>query len=361
MKLFFDARFIRTDHHDGISRFSWELAQRVGQHHDDVTFIICAPKQAKLLPVGSKIVYLNRPESPRELLSGRALAKHNPDVVFSPMQTLRRPGNAKLILTLHDTIYYRYPTPPTNHPIWVRLGWRVFHASPLPQRLALNAADRVVTISTKSQREIEQMRLTKRPVSVVYNAAEDLSQHLASPIQTERVDNLVYMGSFVPYKNVETLVCAMEYLPGCTLHLLSRVTPAQRAKLSRLIAPSGGKVIFHDGVSDQKYAELLSKNACLVSASKDEGFGLPVVEAMNLGVPVVLSDTPAFREVAGDAALFFQTTNPKDLANKITGLDDPKLRQKLIARGQKQAAKFSWDDSVRKLATIAKELYNGKN
>jgi glycosyltransferase involved in cell wall biosynthesis len=242
----------------------------------------------------------------------------------------------------------------------VRLGWRLFHATPFPQRFALNAADHVATVSEKSKREIENMRLTKRPVSVIYNAPNNLSQYLKEPVTTERVDNLIYMGSFVPYKNVETLARAVKYLPDKTLHLLSKTSPDQREKIEQIIDTSCGKVVFHGGVSDAKYAELLANNAVLVSASKDEGFGLPLVEAMQLGAPVVVSDEPAHREVAGEAALYFKTTSAKDLADKIKQIEDDRLRARLVKLGKKQAAKFSWDDSAKKLVRIAKDLYGKK-
>jgi glycosyltransferase involved in cell wall biosynthesis len=276
------------------------------------------------------------------------------------MQTLRPHRSYKLILTLHDTIYYRHKTPPANHPAWVRVGWRLFHATPIPQRIALNSADHVMTVSEKSKKEIQDMKLTTRPVSVAYNAPGDLARLLKQPVKTDRVDNLVYMGSFVPYKNVETLVRATKYLPDKTLHLLSKISPDQREKIEQKISSTCGKVVFHDGVSDQKYAELLANNAALVSASRDEGFGLPLVEAMTLGVPVVVSDEPAHREVAGQAALYFKTTSAKNLADKVIQLEDNKLRSKLVQAGKKQAAKFSWDDSAKKLVEIAKELHHGK-
>jgi glycosyltransferase involved in cell wall biosynthesis len=357
MKLFFDARYIRTDRHDGISRYSSELARRIVSYHKDTTFIIHSDQQLEHLPANAPFVKLNHPESVREVVSGRSLARYQPDVVFSPMQTLRPHRSYKLILTLHDTIYYRHKTPPANHPAWVRVGWRLFHATPIPQRIALNAADHVVTVSHKSKHEIESIKLTKRPVSVVYNSPNNLSQYLKGPVTTKRVENLVYMGSFVPYKNVETLVRAVKYLPGKTLHLLSKISPDQRKKIEQIIDTTKENVVFHGGVSDQKYAELLASNAVLVSASKDEGFGLPLVEAMALGVPVVVSDEPAHHEVAGNAALYFKTTSAKDLAEKVRQVEDDKLRAKLVQLGKKQAAKFSWDDSAKALVKIAKELH----
>src|SRR5690606_21693348 len=117
---------------------------------------------------------------------------------------------------------------------------------------------------------------TKRPIVVVPNAARDLSELLTSPPRVEGTPkNLVYMGAFIPYKNVECLIRAMEFLPGRTLHLLSRIKPERKAQLRKLI-PEGANVVFHGGVSDEEYAELLADNAIMVSASKSEGFGLPL-------------------------------------------------------------------------------------
>ena len=80
---------------------------------------------------------------------------------------------------------------------------------------------------------------------------------------------------------------------------MSRITDAERARLTAL-APAA-RLVFHDGATDETYRELLRGATALVTASRDEGFGIPLVEAMGLGTPVVVSDIPVFREVGGDA------------------------------------------------------------
>ena len=353
MKIFFDARFIRTDFHDGISRYGTELGNALAKI-TPVTFIICDKKQLKFLPDGAKHVMLNNPTSAKEIFAGMALNKYKPDVVYSPMQTLGAFGrNFKLIYTLHDMIYYRHRKPPTQLNPFLKFGWRIYHSTYAFQRITLNSADAVVTVSETSKDDILNARLTKQPVEVVYNAPQKLAEMIDGPVvqDSKGPRNMVYMGSFMPYKNAEALIKSMKWLPEHTLHLLSRITPERKAQLSKLI-PDGANVVFHEGVSDKEYAQLLADNAIMVSASKDEGYGLPVAEALALGVPAVITEMPVFHEVAGDGALYANANKPQEFADQILKLNDKKLHDNLIERGKKQIEKFSWDQSARKLLDL---------
>ncbi|MGC3986481.1 MAG: glycosyltransferase [Pseudorhodoferax sp.] len=366
MRLLFDARYIRTDFHDGISRYSAELASAVAavapSRGVQVVFVICDERQRDSLPEGARCVRMHRPTALREPLTALLLNRYRPDVVFSPMQTIGSAGRRfRLILTLHDTIYYRHRTPPRNLPWYVRLGWRLFHLSYVPQRLTLNAADAVATVSETSAAEFARVRLTSRPVVVVPNAPQQLSAFGVAVVGGAQ--NLVYMGSFMPYKNVETLVRAMSSLPGRTLHLLSRISPARRASLEGLIVaeggarggsggrmelPGGGAVVFHDGVTDAEYAALLADRAVLVTTSLDEGYGLPVAEALALGVPAVVTDLAIFREVAGSGALYVDPHDPVAVAvaAAVESLDDDSRRAEVVAAGTAHIARFTWEGSA---------------
>lgn len=361
MRLFFDARYIRTDFHDGISRFSHELAHAVfdaagGSASDiEVTYLVHDEAQIALLPEGAVTLGIHSPTSVKEPFTARILNRFEPDVVYSPMQTIGSAGRTfGLILTLHDTIYYRHRTPPRNLSWPVRLGWRVFHLSYIPQRLTLNAADVVATVSETSKRQFAAARLTKRPVVVIANAPQQLASLLPDGAQPGALapKNLVYMGSFMPYKNVETLVRAMAWLPGRTLHLLSRVTPGRRAELEALM-PAGAEVVFHNGVTDTRYAELLADAGVLVTASLDEGYGLPIAEAIALGVPAVVSDLEIFREVAGGGALYVPARDAEGFAEAVRMLDDHTRRGEVTAAGLEHVARFTWARSARILLDAA--------
>ncbi|OYW85519.1 hypothetical protein B7Z17_02165 [Candidatus Saccharibacteria bacterium 32-49-10] len=198
--------------------------------------------------------------------------------------------------------------------------------------------------------------LTNRPVVVIPNAPQDLSDHLKKPIDlTEPPRNLIYMGSFMRYKNVEALIAGMEFLPEYTLHLLSRITPKRKAELTARI-PKGAKVVFHSGVSDEKYAQLLADRAIMVSGSRDEGYGLPLVEALKLGVPAVVSDLPIFHEVAGDGALYFPCNNPQMFAEEVKTLDDQAVREYVVENGTAHIEQFNWKQSAQTLLDAAHKL-----
>lgn len=357
MKIFFDARYIRTDYHDGISRYTHELANALGRQ-TGITFIISDKKQLRHLPDDVKYIELHPVTSWREPLSALWLNRHHPDVVMSPLQTIGSVGRKfKLVLNLQDMTYYKHRTPPPQFSIPVRLIWRLYHMTYVPQRLTLNAADLIMTVSETSKKEILEAKLTKRPIVVVSNAANDLSQYLKSPVVQldEPPKNLVYMGAFIPYKNTETLIQSLEYLPGRTLHLLSRISDRRKAELTRLI-PSGASIVFHNGVSDEEYAHILANDAIMVSASKAEGFGLPLIEALQLGVPAVVTDMEIFREVAGGGAMYANPNSPQDFADKIKQLDDKSIRESVVKTGRKHIQKFSWDNSAKALLDAIKTI-----
>lgn len=358
MRLFFDARYIRTDFHDGISRYSTELAGALTKL-TPVTFIICDEKQRDFLPNGAKCIKIHAPTSIKEPFTALILNKYQPDVVFTPLQTMGSLGRKfKLILNQQDMTYYKGTPPPSFLSAPVRLGWWLYHRSYWPGRLTLNVADIVATVSETSKQEILDAKLTTRPVVAVPNAAENLSRFLKNPVELakEPPKDLIYMGAFLPHKNVETLVTMMQFLPDHTLHLCSRITEKRKVQLKELASPSA-KIVFHNGISDEKYAALLANNAILVSASKAEGFGLPLAEALTLGVPAVVSDMPIFHEVAGGGALYAEPDNPSEFAKKIISLDSLKTRQALVKAGKKHISRFSWNASAKVLLAAAKALH----
>ncbi|MET0303862.1 MAG: glycosyltransferase family 1 protein, partial [Microbacteriaceae bacterium] len=320
MRIAVDCRYTRTDHHDGISRYTARITEalipRAAEAGHEVVLIINDDAQLTMLP-DAPSHRVSGPTSPRELLVARQMNAVNADVVFSPMQTMGSWGREfGLVLTLHDLIYYSNRTPPRNLPAPVRLLWRLYHLAWWPQRLLLNRADEVVTVSATTRALMQQKKLTSRRITVVKNAPDPTAVSAGRSAPDSR--ELVYMGSYMPYKNVETLARALHRLPGYRLHLMSRIRPADRRRLETFAPPES--LVFHDGATDAEYQEVLLRAAALVHASRDEGFGIPLVEAMALGTPVVVSDIPIFREIGGDAALYFDPDDPDAVARQVLSL-----------------------------------------
>jgi len=353
MKIFFDARYTRTDYHDGISRYSVELGRALAKL-TPVTFLISDEAQKKWFPKNADFIKIHSVTSIKEPFTARILNKYTPDIVYSPMQTIGTMGRKyKAILTIHDMIYYRHNQAPRAFSAPMRLGWWLYHQSYTPQRLILKAADLITTVSHTSAQDLKKARMTAHPAVVVYNAPQQF--HTYPVRHDDGIKNIIYMGSFMPYKNVETLIRGMEWLPGRTLHLLSRISSERKEALTKLI-PKGAPVIFHNGVSDDEYEKLLADNALLATASLDEGYGIPVAEAMAMGVPVVASDIPIFHEVGADGAVYFDPQNPKAFAEAVHSLDDKAVRTARVKKGKAHMRTFNWDDSARVLFEAMKKL-----
>ena len=352
--LHFDARFIRTDRHDGISRFSAELVKALASKVR-VVAIIHDLRQLESLPAGIEYVVLNNPQSPVEFFIARKLNRIGATHVFSPMQLMGSVGRKyKLILTLHDLIYYRHRKPPQDLNLLVRLIWRLYHLSYQPQRWLLNRADAVSTVSRTTKMLMEQHHLTRRPIGIVYNAPEQVSQ--VQPRSTASTKNLIYIGSFMPYKNVETLIKGAGLAPEFTLHLLSKISDERKSALQKLAALNAARVVFHNGVTDTEYKELLLSAFALVSASKDEGFGIPLVEAMQLGTPVVVSELEIFKEVAASAGTYFDPSSPESFEKAIKSLEEKSQWQQKSVLSIQQASEFDWDKSAGALLKQFEEL-----
>lgn len=342
LRILVDCRYVRTDRHDGISRYSARIVEALARRHP-VEMLVSDEAQLRMLP-DLPWHRISSPTNWREPWVARQVNRLAPDVVFTPLQTMGDHGRRYgFVLTLHDLIYHRHRTPPRDLPAIIRLGWWLYHLSWIPQRLSVRRGDEVVTVSETTKRLIAEHRLARSPVTVVHNAADPLPGGAGTRARPDSRE-LVYMGSYMPYKNVETLARAMHALPGYRLHLCSRITRDTRARLEAL-APADALVV-HDGVSDADYSGLLVRATALVHASRDEGFGIPLVEAMSVGTPVVVSDIPIFREIGGQAALYAPADDPEAFAAAVRRLEDADEWSRRSIASRAEAARFDWDRSA---------------
>lgn len=363
LRLLVDARYVRPVH-DGISRYTasllHSLAECVGTDEFPglrVAMLISDEAQLAQLPDLPTVSGFS-PTGPLEPLSALAVNRCRPDVVFSPMQTMGSWGRRyRLILTLHDLIYYDHPEPPGFLPAPVRFGWRLFHRSYLPQRLLLNRADAVATVSNTTAGLIAEHQLTSRPVTVIPNAPpgdSPVPEHEALARIPRRGKSLVYMGSAMPYKGVDLLIRAMADLPDYELHLLSRYDPRRREELEALV-PDGAHVVFHGGVSDEEYRDLLRTCTALVTASSAEGYGLPLAEAATEGTARIVSDIPIFREIAPHAR-HIDFSRASELASAVRDLENPETHRSAVLGSLEDASHTSWDRSARRLLDLASDV-----
>jgi glycosyltransferase involved in cell wall biosynthesis len=189
-----------------------------------------------------------------------------------------------------------------------------------------------------------------------YRRLPDLSpsevERVIAPLGLEAESFLVYPANFWPHKNHALLLTA--FAMYCSTHPESRlklVCPGQpdpaRASLREATATMGiaDRVLFPGYASETDMAALYRASVGLIFPSLYEGFGLPLLEAMALGVPVLASNTTCIPEVAGDAALYFDPRMPRDVASAIDRItSEPDLRRRLIADGAARAASLGDPD-----------------
>ncbi|HWR86494.1 MAG TPA: glycosyltransferase family 1 protein [Rhodoglobus sp.] len=352
MKVLFDCRYTRFPRHDGISRYGARLVEELAKLHPDVTMLINDERQLPMLP-DLPWVMGPSPTSPGEPWIARRINRLQPDIVFTPMQTMGPLGRRyAMVTTIHDLIYYTHRTPPRDLPLFVRGLWRVYHLWHGFQRGVLNLSDAHAASSETTRQLMLRHRMSRHPIRTIWLGA-DVPDGVPTRTEAPTTRELVYMGSFMPYKNVELLARGMHELPGWTLHLMSKVTPENRRRITAL-APEGA-LVFHNGASDEEYVATLARATALVTASREEGFGLPVVEALGVGTPTVVSDIPIFREIAGEQAGFFDPDDPASFAAAVRELEDPRewLRRSALAKGH--AGAFTWERAGRQLLELLQE------
>ncbi|MFN8535182.1 MAG: glycosyltransferase family 1 protein [Dehalococcoidia bacterium] len=257
-----------------------------------------------------------------------------------------------VVLTVHDLIGAIFPE---NLPLVSRLYW----ARWLP--FTLRFAQAIVADSEATRRDI--LRLTKvgAPITVV-PLGVDPSFAPADPQSVSALRAryglsgpfLLYVGTLEPRKGIDTLVDALALLEG----RLPLVLAGQRGwywdRVASRIARHGlaDRVVRLDYVPDADLPALYSAAEVFVYPSRYEGFGLPVLEAMACGAPVVTTTAASLPEVAGEAAVLAAPDDAATLAASIARLlDDRTLAAALAGRGQARAATFTWERTAR--ATLA--------
>lgn len=237
---------------------------------------------------------------------------------------------------------------------------------------AARMAERIVTVSEYSRGEIVgELGIPASKVTVIpcgVGAEFHTQAPTAELLEAVRVVGVqlpyvLYVGNLKPHKNVATLLCAFAALSVSRKipHSLLIVGDDPRGKrpLAELVERLGirNRVIFVPHVSQSLLPRLYAAADLLVMPSSVEGFGLPVIEAMASGTPVITSTAGSLPEVAGDAALFFDPGSPEELSAQLLKIaTSPELRADLRARGLAQAERFSWSESARRHCAVYSEL-----
>jgi glycosyltransferase involved in cell wall biosynthesis len=282
-----------------------------------------------------------------QALLPRLAARAGVDLVHSLATTAPGWGRFARVTTVHDL---QYRTIPEAHFGLRGLGMRVL----VP--LAARRSDRVIAISEATKADI--MRYLHLPEGRIDVVHQGLGRHPG--VAPRPVDGLelgerrllLTAAAKRPHKNLAALLEALALLPAGERPLLvlpGYPTPYEEELRHRADALGlGGDARFLGWMDDAEMEWLYARADAFVFPSLAEGFGLPVLEAMARGVPVACSDRPPMTEVAGDAALLFDPTSPRAIADAVTALlQDDELRRRLVDAGPARAALFTWESTAR--------------
>jgi glycosyltransferase involved in cell wall biosynthesis len=173
------------------------------------------------------------------------------------------------------------------------------------------------------------------------------------------------VGGADPTKNLETLIDAFARLPGSLRDAYDLVLVGdlrRRQDLRERVRQAGFEKQTHFAgiVADERLIELYQQATLFVFPTLYEGFGLPVLEAMACGTPVLCSNVASLPEVAGDAAILFDPLDRRGLsATMMQVLSDDDVRRQLTDHGRQQASKFSWDDTARGMVSVYERVAQG--
>lgn len=223
-------------------------------------------------------------------------------------------------------------------------------------------ADMIITISEFTKQRLLhhfpdlKADIVITPIPPVASAISDttLSDRLVALGIVERA-YILFVSTLEPRKNILSLLKAYSLLPEATRKQYSLVLAGGKgwknqdilAEIDRL-QQQGYSIIMTGYVSDQEKHSLYSNAACFVMPSHYEGFGMPILEAMQYGLPVACSDIPVFHEAAGDGAVYFDKDNPSDIATSLSRvLSEPELREHLSTAAVKQLTHFSWKNNAK--------------
>ena len=275
------------------------------------------------------------------------LKQSQTDLLFSPVSEGILFSSVPQIVTVHDLIPLKYPE--------LNPKWKYYYLYILP--LILKQSRHIICVSQHTKQDlIEKYRLDPETIDVVYlGYNRDLfhPQSNSAVLQKYRLDKyLLYVGDLRFYKNLSRCLTAFDRLPlnDYQLAIAGKKDDVFYPEIKRQTAglSSKDRIIFLDYVPAAELPILYSMAQSLVFASLYEGFGLPILEAMACGCPVIASNATSIPEVGGDSVAYVDPYDVDDIARVMYRiLTDRELKTNLARQGLKRAKLFSWEQTAR--------------
>lgn len=370
----FDGNEANIENRVGIGSYAYSIFTHMVKYLDDTDKIrvYVKDKPLKDLPrktpqlsysvVGPKMLW-TQIGLPFRLFTERI----KPDVFFTPSHYAPRFSPIPVAIAIMDVSFLRFPETFAKKDLLQLTNWTKY---------SVRKASRIFTISQASKNDIlERYGVSDENVVVTYPGLRDIVSLRPDVYEKQMThtklgikgDYFLFVGTLQPRKNIVRLIEAYSQLRKKKKipEDVQLVIVGKKGWLFEDIITAPEKygvtdeVKFLEFVSDEDLP-LLYKNAiAFVLPSLYEGFGLPVLEAMNYGCPVITSNVSSLPEAGGDAAIYVNPESVEDIASKMEKVaGDRQLRREMIEKGKTQVKKFSWDTSAEKTLEVLKRIVN---
>ena len=337
MKLHFDDIIYQLQRHGGVSTYWKEITSRIVNTNDFEINRTIGSKITRYLPVHT-----------------------NAQIFHSSYYRIPLGKNVKTVVTIYDFLYeYGYlPTLNASINIW-------------QMKLAINRADAIICISENTKKDLLSIYpnlINHRHIYAVglgANLKIDESLNINPPDRLLNIDKstrnryILFVGKRVKYKNFHSAIIAFSKssLPKLGFSMIcvgSNFSDTENQLFEKLGVQSN--VIALENITNKELNYLYQNAFALVYSSLYEGFGLPPLEAMNCGCPVIASNTSSIPEVVGDAGILINPEDTEAIAAALEVLIDDSIRHKYIGRGLERAMLFTWEKTAQKHIDIYQSL-----
>ena len=349
MFLYVNGRFL-TKTVTGVARYALELLRQVDALLETVTYagirVTCLAPPEQLIEPDWKNIEIRKVGGNHQNLWEQIDLPF-----FARGHLLFSPGNSgpilhsRQVVTLHDASVFAFPG---AYSLAFRIKYHII------LRMLVRSARLILTVSQFSRQELAKyLNISSDRFNVIYNGSDHLAflapdHQILERNHLKKRGYLLTVASNSPHKNFTSVVSAARKIHNQDIPFVVV------GGTNRRIFQSGGMTDVPETVqllgyvNDNELKALYKNSAGFIFPSLYEGFGLPVLEAMQAGCPVLCADSASLPEVGGDAALYFDPLNPDDLASLIDRfLADQALRKNMEARGLEQSSKFRWEATAR--------------
>jgi glycosyltransferase involved in cell wall biosynthesis len=348
-----DARML---HSSGIGTYLGALLPRIVRRLSGARFCLLGdPEALGALALGERVEARSLGAGVYSALEQPGLFARTPRdtrVFWAPHVNFPLAASGKLLVTVHDAFYLS--PPPEARP---RLDKAIYLGAlmrALPRR-----ASAIATVSDFTRRELERgLGPLRVPVEVVHNGIEPAWLAPVTAPSPHDKPYLLFVGNLKPHKNLARTLAAFSKVAARVPHDFLVVGGGDESTFRASVdAQHAGRVRFVGPLGKEALVATVGNAAGLVLASLYEGFGLPPLEAMACGVPVLVSRSASLPEVCGDAAAYCDAENVDDIARGIEELlTDETTRARLRVDGRRHAERFGWDGAGERMARMIEGL-----